>query len=399
MTNRASAQARTVGADRFRCNLFFLGGGVGVGAWAACLPVISEYHQLSRGELGVVLLFFALGAIAMMVNVWRLAIRYSYGTLSLFGALTFGLALLCVPHVSGVVWLATAVFIAGAGFGTLDVSMNTSASGLERSAGRHLMSSFHAMFSFGNLAGAFAVGQILSHGGGLSVCLTVTGVGVVALALAAGIGASAPVEHAASRVERAPPGMLDRAQKAYIYLLGSIAFLALLAEGGLMDWSAIYIVSTFEEADSVGAYGFAIFATMMAMGRLFGDAISTRIGSTRLLFCCALVCAASVALLLAAGTVMLVFLALAICGLGVANVVPAIFASAGRSGGAAAGRAMSIVTTMGYAGLLLGPALLGFVAQLSSLVASFCLIGLAFLVIAAAVRRLREPGSGASPPA
>ncbi|MGB3416221.1 MAG: MFS transporter [Mesorhizobium sp.] len=161
----------------------------------------------------------------------------------------------------------------------------------------------------------------------------------------------------------------------------------------MMDWSAIYIVSVFGESDSTGAYGFAVFATMMAIGRLFGDAITSRIGSTRLLLSCAIVATISIGLLLVAGNLVVVFLALAACGLGVANIVPAIFAAAGRSSGAAAGRAMSIVTTMGYAGLLLGPALLGFTAQLSSLAVSFGLIAIAFLSIATATRWLRKEGA------
>ncbi|ETA71296.1 MULTISPECIES: MFS transporter [Mesorhizobium] len=391
LANRVIEMPAAIRSGRFFCNLFFFAAGVGIGSWASCLPVLSAQNSLEKGELGLILLCFALGAIVAMTNVGRLTSHYSCSTLSLGGALTFGTALVIVPFVSGNAWLASVVFVAGSGFGTLDVSMNTDASALERRSGRHLMSSFHAMFSFGNLAGAFTVGQILSHGGALAICLGATGVGVATFAIVARLGSSRNADPAdALQAGASSGGRLDRAQKAYLYLIGAIAFLSMMGEGGIMDWSAIYIVNVFSGSDSAGAYGFAVFATMMAVGRLFGDAITARIGSTRFLYYCSIICAASVGLLVLAANVVVVFLALAICGLSVANLVPLAFAAAGRSGGAFAGRAMSIVTTMGYAGLLLGPAVLGFVAQASSLSVTFMLIAAAFILVALATRALRK---------
>lgn len=174
---------------RLANNLFFLCGGLGIGAWAASLPVLAIQNALDEGQLGLVLLYFALGAILMMINVGRLTARYACSILSFCGAVVFSISLMAVPHMTSGPWLAFAVFIAGAGFGTLDVAMNTDASDLERRVEKHLMSSFHAMFSIGNLVGAFLIGQILSRGGGLAVCLGATGVGVACLATMAMLGA------------------------------------------------------------------------------------------------------------------------------------------------------------------------------------------------------------------
>lgn len=246
------------------------------------------------------------------------------------------------------------------------------------------------MFSIGNLLGAFLIGQILSRGGGLAICLGATGVGVACLATMAVLGArNGRRAGQALHGHEGRRGKLDPAQYGHLIVLGAIAFFALLAEGGMMDWSAVYIVTEYGAAESIGAYGFAAFATMMAFGRLVGDWITARIGSTRLLLASALTCAVSVAVLIVAPNLAIVFVALAACGLGVANIVPAVFAAAGRAGGPAAGHAMSIVTTMGYAGLLLGPAVLGFIAQASSLGASFGLVAGAFLLIAAGTRMIR----------
>ncbi|RWD31022.1 MAG: MFS transporter [Mesorhizobium sp.] len=376
---------------RLACSLFFLGGGVGIGAWAASLPVLAAQNDLDKGQLGLVLLCFALGAILMMVNVGHLTKRYDCNTISLCAALVFATALSVVPHVASAPFLAAAVFAAGAGFGTLDVSMNTDASELERRVNRHFMSSLHGAFSVGNLAGAFLVGHILANGGALAICMTAAAAVVACLATIAMLGSRngiTPEQRVQSREARR--GKLDPALRPHLLLLGAIAFLSLLAEGGMMDWSAVYIVTVFVAADSVGAYGFAVFASTMAIGRLTGDWITARTGPTTLLAVSALTCAAAVLLLIAAPNLTIVFCALAISGLGVANIVPAVFAAAGRAGGAAAGQAMSIVTTMGYAGLLLGPAVLGFIAQASSLAASFGLVCAAFLLIAVGTRAMRK---------
>ncbi|TGV74736.1 MFS transporter, partial [Mesorhizobium sp. M00.F.Ca.ET.149.01.1.1] len=124
--------ASAIQNSRLFCSLFFLGGGVGIGAWASSLPVLSIQMSLAKGQLGLVLICFALGAIAMMVNVGRLVAIVPSSLLSLLGSLTFGFALLALPWAGGALSLAMIVFLAGAGFGTLDVSMNTDASALER---------------------------------------------------------------------------------------------------------------------------------------------------------------------------------------------------------------------------------------------------------------------------
>ncbi|BCG82213.1 hypothetical protein MesoLj113b_57550 [Mesorhizobium sp. 113-3-3] len=212
----------------------------------------------------------------------------------------------------------------------------------------------------------------------------------IALVAWAGWNNAARLDGSADAIE-ATDGKFDSALTNHLYLLGGLAFLGMLAEGGMMDWSAIYIVTQSGGAESTGAYGFAAFATMMATGRLFGDVIANRIGQMAMLSYCAMICAGSVlVLILMGGNLPVVLVALTVCGLGLANVVPTLFAAAGRAGGASAARAMSIVTTMGYAGLLLGPGLLGLIAHVSSLAVSFCVILLAFIAISVSARSVRR---------
>jgi predicted MFS family arabinose efflux permease len=381
-------------SSRLHCNLFFLAAGIGIGAWASSLPLLAAGIGLKKGQLGTVLLCFAFGAIVLMINVGRYIDRViSNQLLSLCGSVVFGAAFLAIPFIENPIVLGGCVFVAGAAFGTLDVAMNTEASQIELETGRHLMSSFHAVFSIGNLAGALLVGQLIGHGGGLQVCLGVAGLLVVALALSTRMVATKAAHRSSNQNPEGMPSAstsLGAAQRTLILVLGSIAFLALLAEGGMMDWTAIYMIDILGASESHGAYAFAIFAGAMACGRLVGDAVTQRFGHVPLIRLGGVLCAVSVAILLLANSAVLSLAALALCGLGVANMVPAVFASAGNVGGAAAGKAISIVSTMGYSGLLLGPALLGFLAEATSLVVSFILIMLAFLLIAAGTFHLRR---------
>ncbi|WP_018238822.1 MFS transporter [Ensifer sp. BR816] len=383
--NRLPLSVETLrSSKRVRCSLFFLAGGVGIGAWASSLPLLAAKLGLDKGQLGTLLLCFALGAIVLMVNVGRISDRISGSyVLSLGGSLVFGLAILMIPFVDGLVMVGALVFLAGAAFGTLDVSMNIEASDIERATERHLMSSFHALFSIGNIVGASLVGFLASFGGGLRECLGGAGILVLLSAVSTRFVArnDAKQQSRTDTVATDSQATLDRSQTLLVLLFGVVAFLAFLAEGGIMDWSAVYMVDTLGSSESVGAYAFAIFAAAMAIGRLLGDGVTKRIGHVNVLRYGGLVCALSLSTMLIGNSVEISMAVLALCGFGVANMIPAVFASAGRIGSHAAGRAMSIVTTMGYSGLLLGPALLGFVAQVSSLTISLGLVTLAFALI------------------
>jgi len=378
---------------RLRCSLYFAAGGIGIGAWAASLPLVSQSVGLDKGQLGIILLCFALGAIILMVSIGRFLDRMQTPTtLSFAGSVVFGLSVACVPFLTTPVLLGLTVVVAGAGFGMLDVSMNTEASALEISSKRHLMSSFHAVFSLGNILGAFLVGMLVQHGGGVVECLGAAGTIVVAVSVCGRVVSSfakIPVlEHhqaLASKEENA----FSRSQRILIVVLGAVAFFALLAEGGMMDWTSVYMVSDLGASESVGAYAFAIFAAAMTIGRLLGDAATKRFGHISILTGGSLICATSIAVILAFQNANITLVALGLCGLGVSNMVPAVFASAGLAGGQSAGRAMSIVTTMGYSGLLLGPAFLGFLAEATSLSFSFGAITLAFLIISLSTLVLR----------
>jgi predicted MFS family arabinose efflux permease len=369
-------------SSRLAVSAVFLAAGTGIGAWAACLPALSAQASLDKRELGIVLLCFALGAIAAMMSMGKVLAKHGTSLACVVCAALFGAVLVAVPYATGMAMLSVLVLVGGAAFGALDVAMNTEASAIERQSENPVMSSFHAVFSVGSLAGAGLSAQLLATGGDFATCLTAAGAAVIVL------GVLAWMRHSSAANLRLAPDApplatigLSSAQKRHLWLVGGLAFLALLTEGALMDWSAIYLVGTIGASESAGAFGFALFAGMMAFGRAIGD-VATRIaGPERLLRFGAASVAAGLAAMLLFSSVTAVYVALAVCGLGISNVVPAVFSAAGRIGGDAAAVAMSRVTTLGYAGLLVGPPFIGFLAEATTLSASLWAVVSAAVVV------------------
>lgn len=384
---------------RLATSAFYLAGGVGQGSWAASLPAISIRLSLDKGELGLVLLGFAVGAIFAMTNIARFIPRFGTARLCRVSGVSFGMALLAVPHCGNVFVLALVVILAGAAFGTLDIVMNTEASFLERRIGRHIMSSFHAVFSVGGLMGAAICGQILRSGGNVVLCLGAAGIVVMALSALAAARSASPADQASGPSQPAQPSSrLTTQQRRRLLLIGGVNFLALFAEGAIMDWTTIYLVSTVGTSESLAAFGFAIFAGMMAAGRAMGDIATRWLGPVRVMRWGAAAVAISLATVLLMSHVGVIFVALAFCGLGIANIVPAIFSTAGRIGGTAAGAAISRVSTMGYSGLLAGPPFIGFLAQATSLTISLSVVAMAAVVIAMSASLMKTEPSGPGGP-
>jgi MFS family permease len=342
--------------------------------------------NIDEGQLGLLLLGFACGAIISIVTSGRFIDRLQSDRFSLAGCITFGLSVCLIPIANAAWELGLIVCVAGTGFGMLDVSMNTTASQLERESRRHMMSSFHATFSVGNLIGAFMVGKIISYGGALPLCLGVAGTFVILMGLASRFIASShshtSLPLAGLNSERVP-SRLNNDQRTLVFLFGCIAFMSMLAEGGLMDWSAVFLVKDLGASESVGAYAFGILAGAMALGRFVGDKVTQVIGHVWIIRLGGSVCAMSVFAMLISGSVEVALITLVVCGLGIANMIPAVFAAAGQIGAKSAGKAMSIVKTMGYIGLLVGPAFLGSVAQKFGLAVSLLLVASAFVLVAA----------------
>jgi len=361
--------------------LTFLLSGIGMSAWAPMVPYAKARLGLDEATLGLVLLAFGGGSMVAMPVVGLLTHRFGSRRVIGVGGLMLCLALPLLALAPGAWWLALALLYFGVALGAVDVAMNAHAVEVEHRAQRPLMSGFHGLFSVGGLVGAAGMSALLALGLSLAA-----GALVVALVLALVVASQWPhlIDHVEANDEHAPPlrwpGMI-------VLALGLLCFISFLAEGSMLDWSAVFLRDVRGVSPAMAGLGYAGFSVAMAAGRLSGDRVVARLGPVVTVRVGAAVAAAGFVL---AATVPWPAAALAgfvLVGLGAANIVPVMFGAAGRLPGVSPGIALATVTMLGYAGLLSGPALIGFLAHASSLATALMVVA-GLLVIACASARL-----------
>ncbi|QIN77627.1 MFS transporter [Rubrobacter marinus] len=369
--------------------IFFLNG-FAFASFVVRIPAVQEKLALGEGLLGLALLGVSLGSLSSMPITGWLVSRFGSRPLVGIFALLFPLALVLAALAPVLAALVAAFVLVGATGGLLDVSMNAHASTVEKGYGRRIMSTFHAAFSFGGLAGAASGGLVASLGIGVVPHI----LGVAALSVFAAVFVYASLLPAGA--DRGEPGdpAFARPTRALVGL-GVISFCVLLGEGAMADWSAVYLSSVLSTGPGLAAAGYAAFSLTMATGRLFGDRLADAVGPTALVRLGGTVAAAGLAFGLVVATPAAALVGFAGVGLGLSVIFPTALGAAGRAQGGA-GPAIAAVSTAGYFGFLVGPPTIGFVAEGTSLgSALFLVVALcaAVAVLAGAVGRAARKGA------
>jgi MFS family permease len=379
-------EERAVRAGRLAIAAIFFVNGFAFASWVPHIPTVQTRLGLDAGQLGLALLGVAVGALLAMPLAGVLAGRWGSHRVTLLGSLLFcGLVALPV-HAPTLPGLVLSLVAFGAANGAMDVAMNAQGVFVERRMGRPILSSLHALFSLGGLAGAG--GSMLALAAGLTPS--------VHMALAAGLGLAvvggaarwllpAPAERTA-----AGPGFV--LPRGPLLLLGGMAFLILLTEGAVADWSAVYLRHAVGADSHLAGAGYAFFSLAMAGGRLTGDRLVTALGPVPLLRGGSLLAAGGLGAALVLHHPLAAVLGFGCVGLGLANVIPVLFSSAGRTPGTAPGLAIAAVSTMGYGGLLAGPPLVGLVADHLGLPLALGLLVLCMALVAAGAALARPRG-------
>lgn len=275
--------------------------------------------------------------------------------------------------------LGAALFIFGASLGTIDVAMNVHAAEVELSERRPLMSGFHAMFSIGGFVGA-----------GGTTALLALGTAPIPSALIGSVIALLALVVAAPRLLRARAGepMPFALPRGIVLLLAILAGTMFLVEGAMLDWGALLIVEKDLADTERAGLGYMLFSVAMVIGRLTGDRTVATLGSLRVLVAGGVLAILGVIVLLTAPWTVVAFAGFILVGLGAANLVPVLFSMAGRQTVMPVGLAIAAVTTTGYAGVLIGPAAIGFVAHLTSLPTAFWLLAILMALVPLSARRV-----------
>jgi MFS family permease len=355
------------------------------GAFAVLLADLSGALDLTPGPLGVALFVGAAASILTMALLGWTSDRLGRRVFLVLSGIVMGLGIAALALVGGYAALLAALILLYAASGLYDVGINAAAVDLEKATGRRYMAVLHAAFSAGGVVGALSAGALLSAGMNYRY---------VYLALLPPLGA---VILAVVITRFPPPGgpREDGAREVGLYrslpllLIAMIATLALLSEGEMEHWSGVYLRNTLGLSALLGGSGVAVFYGAMAVGRLGTAFVVGRLGNRRTLQGAGLLAAGGMALALATREPLLVVAGFLVVGLALSAVVPIAFSVAGDLAPGHAGAAISVITTLGYGGFLLGPVLVGGLAEVVGLRAALGILAVAGLLTFALSLRLK----------
>ncbi len=358
---------------RFATRLLFLLAGFGYACWAPLIPIIKLRLGLDESVLGLLFLCIGLGSIGAMIATGILTTRFGNRPILIGSGFGFAAVVALLPVADTILTLGVTLVAFGATLGALDVAMNLHAVDVERAAARPMMSGFHALFSVGGFAGAAFMTLLLSqHIAPLAGTLACCALMVTAMAIAV----PRLLDSAAAR-----DGPMFALPRGLVLLIAVLAGITFLVEGALLDWGALLVTDAGLVPLAQGGLGYMVFSIAMTAGRLSGDAVSARFGDRRTLLWGSVLAIGGFVVLLTAAKFAPALLGFALIGLGCANIVPVLFRRAAAQQAMPAGLAIAAVTTTAYAGMLAGPAGIGFVAQAASLHLAFWLMaGLLVLV-------------------
>jgi len=367
--------------------IFFLNG-FGFATWVSRIPAVRQALGLTDGALGTALLATAVGALVAFPLAGRGSVTRGARALTIATALAYCLVLPGPTLAVSLPTLALLLFVFGAVNGAMDVSMNALAVEVEAFVGKPIMSSFHGMWSVGGLSGA-AVGALFAkHEISPQVHLTVVAT-ILALATLAARHWLPPSQPRAPTQSMAHFALPEAAMLG----LSGIIFCAFLIEGAMADWSAVLLHDSLKTTAATAALGYAAFSLAMTSMRFAGDRLVVEWGAVPLLRYTNIVAALALAVALWHQHVGLTMVAFTLTGLGMATVAPLVFGAAARRARHGAGHGIAAMATVGYGGFLVGPPLVGWLAQASSLRVGLSVLALLALTITALAHHLREPAS------
>ncbi len=346
---------------RIAVSIIFFINGIVFASWASRIPLIQENLQINHAVLGGVLLALPLGSLTTLPIAGWLTTRFKSRSLVVFSVLLSCAILPMIAFAPSPFVLGSILFFFGFANDLLNISMNTQAVAIELAYKKPIMSSFHALFSLGGMFGAGIGGfmeefevSLFQHFASIFLVFSVVVLFVQKHLL------NTDLEHDDSHPLFAKPD-------ATLLGLGVIAFCIMIGEGAMADWSAVYLKEYLHSQSGLSTAGYTAFSFAMALGRFGGDWLTARFGAILLLKINGLVACVGMCIALFLPFPFFIILGFTLVGLGLSTGVPLVYSLAGKSKTMPAGIALAAVTTVGATGFLIGPPIIGFLAQLSTL--------------------------------
>lgn len=355
-------------SPRLAVSLFFLSLGILFSCWVARIPAVSERLDLNTAQLGTLLLFAAVGSIVSFQFAGGLIQRHGSALIGTISGCGFAVSFALLAVAPDAISLGAVLFVFGFFHGMIDIAVNAQGVEVERVLHRKIMSSLHGFFSLGGLIGAALSGGIAFLGIGIVPHFLTFAIIAFVVYLWAG-RAQLPDQPVEAHHAHATAGSAFRRliPPRALWAFGVIAFCAAIGEGGMADWSSLFLHQELKTSEGVAALGYTTFSTTMLLGRFSGDRIVAQLGGVRTLRICGLVAAVGMALAVATEAVATAMIGFALVGIGLSVIIPVVYSAAGRTPGLHSGQAVASVATIGYTGFLAGPPVLGWLAQLTSL--------------------------------
>lgn len=344
-------------------SLYFIGG-FGAATWAPLVPLIRENLQLTEDVLGMLLLCIGIGSLCTMPFSGAAANKWGCRRVLVGASVLYAVVLLLITQASSLYMLVPLILMLGALMGAVDIVVNVLSVIVERESGKRLMSGMHAFWSIGGFVGAGIFSMWLTMGLNHFEATVIAAV-IIAILLVIF------QKHLKNDSGEKKEGSLFILPRGIVFWIGLAAFISFLVEGAVMDWGGVFLTTIKGFDMSLAAVGFTLFSAAMLIMRLTGDAIVNKLGPKAVIIGGAFLAGMGFVLLIVAPYDVLLYLGFFCIGIGSANIVPVFFSLMGRQKVMPIGQAVSAVGTMGYLGILAGPASIGFVANATSLLVSF----------------------------
>ncbi|EHX5013128.1 MFS transporter [Salmonella enterica] len=358
---------RKLSPAKWSTRIAFFVAGFSLSCWAPLVPYAQQRINADSAMLGTILLCLGLGAVIGMPTAGSLAGKVGSKKIILAGACGLFIALPLLAMVSTPVALGLTLLLFGASIGATDVAANIHGTEVQNAAGTPLMSGFHGFYSIGGLAGASVVTLLIASGLDIRIAA-----GAAALIVLISISLAVNGFLSTHSSEDHP---LFVVPKGKVIGIGVLAMIIFLAEGAMLDWSAIFLIQMKNVVVGVAGTGYVVFAIAMALSRFIGDRVVTIMGEKAMLLSGVILTSVGIFLTTVFNSFEWVLAAMALAGFAAGNVVPVLFSLASRQKSMPAAMAISAASILGYLGVLMGPALIGYAAHYIGLTAAFITLG------------------------
>ena len=375
----SSLESFTVGKkQQYAARFIFFVSGFGFSTWAPMIPIIKERLDIGSDVLGLLLLCIGISSFFVMPIAGLFAQKFGCKKVLTAMGFCMGLEIVALSSLPNVYLYGLFLLGLGAIGGMINVNMNIHAVIVEKLSKKRMMSGMHALWSVGCFAGAglFSIFAKL----GLDV-LEIAVIHCIIIFIIISIISRwfLPYKGASNEKVIALP-------KGIVVLFGVLTVISYLGEGGMMDWSGVFLTEAKDVDMSMAGVGYAAFSAAMLVGRLTGDKVVQKLGEQKVVICGGLLAAAGYILAVLSPEFILVQTGFVMLGLGAANIVPVVYTLLGRQKVMPINSCVTAVTSMGYMGVMLGPAVLGFIAHGVGIIFVFCLLAALFFIQAVTAR-------------